>query len=185
MREEFHDRIVGAADGVAELYLFGKKIDQPATREQKEFIEGIVATDYDGRTLIELLQNGHDAHPAGRSDGRLEFALRKDEGASGVLYVANGGNPVSHGDFAAMCRVAMSNKRPDEGIGNKGVGFKSVLQLADSPEVYSAAEPGATGFKGYCFRFARPADFDGSSTNPAGASHWSTASSACTAGAAE
>jgi hypothetical protein len=49
MREEFRDRIVGTADGVAELYLFDKKIDQPATREQKEFIEGIVATDYDGR----------------------------------------------------------------------------------------------------------------------------------------
>ncbi len=160
MREEFRDRIVGAADGVAELYLFGKKIGQPATREQKEFIEGIVATDYDGRTLIELLQNGHDAHPASRADGRLEFLLREDEGPCGVLYVANGGNPVSHDDFAAMCRVAMSNKRPDEGIGNKGVGFKSVLQLADSPEVYSAADAGARAFEGYCFRFARPADFD-------------------------
>jgi hypothetical protein len=160
MREEFRTRIIAEANGVAELYRFGKKIDQPATREQKEFIEGIVATDYDGRTVIELLQNGHDAHPAERNDGRLEFLLRDDEGQWGVLYVANGGYPVRHDDFTAMCRVAMSNKRPDEGIGNKGVGFKSVLQLADSPEIYSAAEADSACFEGFCFRFASPADFD-------------------------
>ncbi len=160
MREEFRRRIVAEADGVADLYLYGRKIGQPATREQKEFIEGIVATDYDGRTVVELLQNGHDAHPADRTDGQLEFLLREDEGTSGVLYVANAGHPVSHEDFTAMCRVAMSNKRPDEGIGNKGVGFKSVLQLADSPEIYSTAEAGSGRFDGYCFRFAQPCDFD-------------------------
>jgi hypothetical protein len=160
VRKEFVERILAEADGVARLYLYGKEIGQPATREQKEFIEGIVATDYDGRTVVELLQNGHDAHPADRTDGRLEFLLREGEGPCGVLYVANGGDPVSHEDFTAMCRVAMSSKRPDEGIGNKGVGFKSVLQLADSPEVYSSAGPGVAGFEGYCFRFARPTDFD-------------------------
>jgi len=160
VREEFRRRIVAEAEGVAKLYLYGKQIDQPATREQKEFIEGIVATDYDGRTLVELLQNGHDAHTADRSDGRLEFLLREDEGAWGVLYVANGGRPVGHDDFTAMCHVAMSNKRPDEGIGNKGVGFKSVLQLADSPEIYSRADSESPVFDGYCFRFAQPDDFD-------------------------
>ncbi|MGN9805590.1 sacsin N-terminal ATP-binding-like domain-containing protein [Micromonospora sp. L32] len=160
MREEFRGRIVAEADGVAALYRFGKEVDQPATREQKEFIEGIVATDYDGRTVVELLQNGHDAHPADRNDGQLEFLLHEDEGPWGVLYVANGGSPLRHENFTAMCRVAMSSKRPDEGIGNKGVGFKSVLQLADSPEIYSAAEVGTGSFDGYCFRFATPADFD-------------------------
>ncbi|MET7397134.1 DUF3883 domain-containing protein [Dactylosporangium sp. NPDC005572] len=160
MREEFRRRILTEADGVAKLYLYGKEIDQPATREQKEFIEGIVATDYDGRTLVELLQNGHDAHPSGVASGRLEFLLREDEGPWGVLYVANGGRPVGHGDFTAMCHIAMSNKRPDEGIGNKGVGFKSVLQLADSPEIYSRADADSGTFDGYCFRFAQPGDFD-------------------------
>jgi hypothetical protein len=83
MREEFRRRIVAEADGVADLYLYGRKIGQPATREQKEFIEGIVATDYDGRTVIELLQNGHDAHPADRTDGQLEFLPSEDEGTRG------------------------------------------------------------------------------------------------------
>jgi hypothetical protein len=152
--------VIAQADGVARLYLAGEELDQPATREQKEFIEGIVATDYDGRTVVELLQNGHDAHDRHRSDGVLEFFLDATEGDHGVLYVANGGEPVQDKDFLSMCRIAMSPKRPDEGIGNKGVGFKSVLQLADSPEVYSRATRESRGFDGYCFRFARPEDFD-------------------------
>lgn len=36
MCEEFVKRIVAEADGVARLYLYGKQIGQPATREQKE-----------------------------------------------------------------------------------------------------------------------------------------------------
>ncbi|MET7427201.1 hypothetical protein [Dactylosporangium sp. NPDC005555] len=159
--DEYRRRILYQADGVAQMFLRGREVGQPMAREHKEIIEGIVASDYDGRTLIELLQNGHDAHPADRSDGQLEFLLHEEEGRWGVLYVANGGDPISHDDFPAMCRIAMSSKRPDEGIGNKGVGFKSVLQLAGSPEVYSRADASSAGFDGYCFRFARPADFDG------------------------
>src|SRR5262249_15908562 len=41
------------------------------------------------------------------------------------------------------------------GIGNKGVGFKSVLQICTAPEVYSTLPSGDPGF---CFRFARPDD---------------------------
>lgn len=156
----FRSRIIAQADGVARLYLAGEALDQPATREQKEFIEGIVATDYDGRTVVELLQNGHDAHDRHRSDGVLEFVLDEIEAEHGVLYVANGGEPIQDKDFTSMCRIAMTSKRPDEGIGNKGVGFKSVLQLADSPEVYSRATRTSDFFDGYCFRFASPEDFD-------------------------
>ncbi|GHH42180.1 sacsin N-terminal ATP-binding-like domain-containing protein [Lentzea cavernae] len=148
------------AESVVRLYLTGVELGQPATREQKEFIEGIIASDYDGRTVVELLQNGHDAHDADRTDGKLELFLDACEGEHGVLYVANEGSPLADRDFTSMCRVAMSSKRPDQGIGNKGVGFKSVLQLSESPEVYSAVHEGAGRFDGYRFRFARPADFD-------------------------
>ncbi|WP_344648734.1 sacsin N-terminal ATP-binding-like domain-containing protein [Cryptosporangium japonicum] len=148
------------ADSIAELYLQGDRLGQPATREQKEFIQGVIAADYDGRTVVELLQNGHDAHHADRRDGRIEFLLAADEHEFGVLYVANGGQPVSVADFDSMCRIAMSSKRPDQGIGNKGVGFKSVLQLSDSPEVYSRSVEDSSAFDGFCFRFAGPADFD-------------------------
>ncbi|MDI1463380.1 DUF3883 domain-containing protein [Catellatospora sp. KI3] len=168
MREDFRNRIQSEADNVARLYLFGREIGQPATLEQKAVIESVVAADYDGRTLIELLQNGHDAHPGDRTDGALEFVLREGEGPWGVLYVANGGRPIRHEDFEAMCRVAMSSKRPDEGIGNKGVGFKSVHQLADAPEIYSRADAESETFDGYCFRFAKPGDFDDLAARVAG-----------------
>ncbi len=155
----FRQRIIDEADNVARLYLEGKRLGQPATREQKEIIEGILAADYEGRTLAELLQNGHDAHDPGRTDEMLEFWLREDEGEHGVLYVANAGEPLKDEDFTALCRIAMSPKRPDQGIGNKGVGFKSVLQLARAPEIYSAADARGGQFDGYCFRFARPEDY--------------------------
>lgn len=153
-------RVRRQADAVVSLYLAGVELGQPVTREQKESIESIFAADYDGRTVVELLQNGHDAHDPGRSDGRLEFYLDETEGVHGVLYAANGGRPLDAGNFDSMCRIALSSKRPNEGIGNKGVGFKSVLQLTDCPEVFSALREGVRHFDGFRFRFGRPADFD-------------------------
>jgi hypothetical protein len=85
--------------------------------------------------------------------------LHEDEGEHGALYVANAGTPMGHEDFKAICSLGLSTKRPDEGIGNKGVGFKSVLHLSDSPEIYSVSEEGARSFDGYRLRFARPSDF--------------------------
>jgi hypothetical protein len=44
-----------------------------------------------------------------------------------------------------------------EGIGNKGLGFRSVETLTDDPRIYSQAiAQEAVHFNGYCFRFARP-----------------------------
>jgi hypothetical protein len=96
----FRQRIISEADNVARLYLEGKKLGQSATREQKEIIEGILAADYEGRTLVELLQNGHDAHDPSRTGGMFEFWLAGDEGEYGVLYVANGGAPLSQAQIA-------------------------------------------------------------------------------------
>lgn len=156
----FSERVEDRARRVVELYLRGEELEQPDSRDQKELIEGLLAPEYHGRTVVELLQNGHDAHPSAREDGILSFVLVANEGEHGALYVANGGNPLGDADFDSLWRIAWSNKNPSEGIGNKGVGFKSVLELTASPEVYSAAEPGTGTLDGYCFRFARPEDFD-------------------------
>ncbi|MFD7450956.1 sacsin N-terminal ATP-binding-like domain-containing protein [Kitasatospora sp. NPDC059827] len=130
------------------------------SRDLKAVIEEVLASEYKGRVIVELLQNAHDAHPAKAGDGRVEILLDEAEGEHGVLYVANGGRELTPKRFDALRRVASSSKRPDEGIGHKGVGFKSVRQLAEAPEVYSVSRPGAKAFDGYCFRFARPSDFD-------------------------
>lgn len=148
------------ADRAARMYLAGRDNGQPDSLEAKLIIESVLSPSYDGRTLIELLQNGHDAQPSGCSDGRLSFLLDLTEGPFGVLYVANGGLPLSEPNFGSLCRVAMSTKRPDESIGNKGVGFKSVLNLSDGVELYSKKSASSSAFDGFCFRFARPEDFD-------------------------
>ncbi len=120
----------------------------------------IISPEYEGRVLIELLQNAHDAHSMRAADGRVEIMLDEDEGDHGTLYVANRGKLFGGRDFKALCSIALSSKRADEGIGHKGVGFKSVLHLCDAPEVYSVAQAGSRVFDGFTFRFARLDDFE-------------------------
>ena len=111
--------------------------------------------EYEGRFLYELIQNAYDAQPV-NAEGNIVVLLDLEEGDHGVLYVANGGTPFTDHNFEAICDLARSDKAPDVSIGNKGVGFKSVLQVCQWPEIYSAEEPGQHRFEGYCFTFAHP-----------------------------
>lgn len=111
--------------------------------------------EYADRFLYELVQNAYDAHPAD-AEGEILILLDLDEGEHGVLYVANGGAPFTPANFEAMCSLAQSDKPPDQAIGNKGVGFKSVLQVAAWPEIYSRSSPTSDSFDGFCFGFATP-----------------------------
>lgn len=109
--------------------------------------------EYRGRFLLELIQNGYDAHPDAGTDGRLAIHFDETEGDHGVLYVANGGNPLSQSNFERMSSLGDSDKSIGAGVGNKGVGFKSVFQVCEVPEVYSAINSSDRGFAGYSFRF--------------------------------
>lgn len=112
------------------------------------------------RFLLELVQNAHDALPAS-GYGRVAVVLDTLSPLAPELLVANTGTPFRYRDFRALCRMAQSEKTPGEGIGHKGVGFKSVLQVAPRPEIYSAAAPGdkaeLTGFR---FTFPDDATYD-------------------------
>ncbi|MER6125390.1 hypothetical protein ABT173_22700 [Streptomyces sp. NPDC001795] len=121
------------------------------------------ARDYAGRFLLELLQNAHDAHPKERHDGQVHVLLDEDEGEWGTLYVANGGAPFTWQNVEDVCKIAQSSKVIGEGIGNKGVGFRSVLLISEEPEIYSSDPdgPGGSELDGYCFRFARESDVVG------------------------
>jgi hypothetical protein len=134
--------------------------DWNLSRSLKNLIEQAIR-DYEHRALLELVQNAHDAQPKGERNGRILVRLDRDEGDHGVLYVANTGRPFTESNFDSICDVAQSDKRADEGIGNKGIGFKTSLQLSRVPEVYSAspAAESEPGLNGYCFRFADGEDF--------------------------
>src|SRR4051794_8861956 len=112
------------------------------------------AAEYHDRFLIELVQNAHDAHPPDTQDGHIEVVMAWDEAEFGVLYVANGGKPFTASNFDTICELGLSDKLPSESIGNKGIGFKSVLQICARPEIYSAAEDEDEALDGYCFSFA-------------------------------
>jgi Domain of unknown function (DUF3883) len=126
-------------------------LDDEVETTRRFVIEAI--PEYADRFLLELLQNGHDAMPA-EGKGRIRIDLDLNSGPFGHLLVANTGTPFRYRDFRSLCRMAQSEKRPGEGIGHKGVGFKSVLQVAPHPEIYSAAVAGnPDAFHGFCFTF--------------------------------
>jgi hypothetical protein len=115
-------------------------------------------TEYHDRFLIELVQNAHDAHRPAERTGQIEILFAREEGQFGTLYVANGGRPFSPSNFKTICEIGLSDKLPGEAIGNKGIGFKSVLQICSRPEIYSAEPELPTAsrdvFNGFCFSFA-------------------------------
>ncbi|MFE7900501.1 sacsin N-terminal ATP-binding-like domain-containing protein [Streptomyces sp. NPDC057424] len=114
------------------------------------------AQEYEGRTILELVQNGHDALGQAAPGRIAVLAVNRDDG--GFLYVANEGAVFAEANFRAITELALSSKAAGEGIGNKGLGFRSVLQLTDWPEIYSKSSPGSPVLDGYCFRFAGPED---------------------------
>jgi len=115
---------------------------------------------YHGRFLIELLQNAHDAlfdvaDPKDRSssdEGRIEIAI-SNEPPHGALYIANDGSPFTVPNFDNLSRFGQSDKDPEKHIGNKGIGFRSVLEITEKPEVFSRKERTSQSFDGFNFRF--------------------------------
>lgn len=112
--------------------------------------------EYEDRFLVELIQNAYDAHVPGTRDGRVHVCLDESGEGEPILYVGNTGQAFTDANFDALTNVAQSSKPPGEGIGNKGVGFRSVLQVCDSPEIFSRdpAESSCSTFDGFCFGFA-------------------------------
>ncbi|WP_405140685.1 hypothetical protein OG589_27430 [Sphaerisporangium sp. NBC_01403] len=138
------------------IELFSQAGDDWRFAESLKSISEDTAQEYAGRAVLELVQNGHDAlHPD--QPGRITVLVDLQAEQS-VLYVANEGASFTEGNFRSITEFALSDKGPGEGIGNKGLGFRSVLQLTDWPEVYSKANTSSAAFDGYCFRFATPDD---------------------------
>ena len=119
-----------------------------------------ITADYHGRFLIELIQNANDVHPDSRSDGEIEVMFDQREGEHGTLFIANRGTPFSQKNVDALCDMGLSSKPPGQSIGNKGLGFRSVHHITDTPLIFSQAGApiNPSQFEGYCFGFADEAD---------------------------
>ncbi len=99
-----------------------------------------VAQEYRGRAVMELLQNAHDVlgHGGGGEERQVSFVL-KSSFEQPELLIANSGHPFRRKDFSGICQLAQSPKDPNKSVGNKGLGFRSVLELTTRPEIWSTA----------------------------------------------
>ena len=110
-----------------------------------------IAQAYRGRCILELLQNAHDALANARPDDprQISFVLRTFP--KPVLLIGNSGHPFQPKDFKGLCQLGQSPKDPNESIGNKGLGFRSVLEVSTAPEIWSTAPAGCD--MSFVFRF--------------------------------
>ncbi|CNH70154.1 Uncharacterised protein [Yersinia intermedia] len=114
----------------------------------------VIGTEYGNRVVYELIQNAHDAHTS-EEHGRIAVSLVLENPSKGTLYIANEGRGFRHQDVEAVKNLAISSKEIGEGIGNKGLGFRSIEALTQSVRIYSRSNTnGKERFEGYCFRFA-------------------------------
>ena len=127
-----------------------------------------IASDYRDRFLIELIQNAYDTHPVGARDGQISITLDKRWGGNGTLFIANKGDAFAEKNVKGLCDIGLSQKPPGESIGNKGLGFRSVVQITNTPRIYSQCpvSPCENQFSGFCFRFAEPDDYSELIQNP-------------------
>jgi hypothetical protein len=100
--------------------------------------ESQIAQDYRGRLVYELLQNADDAMAAGTTSACIRFELTDTD-----FWVANSGRALDEADIRGLCGISASKKSAQPGqkrrasIGHKGMGFKSVLEVTEAPEVFS------------------------------------------------
>ena len=82
---------------------------------------------YNGRQILELLQNADDAQT---DKVRITLDLSKQE-----LTIANNGVPFSVDGIRSLMLANLSSKNKKEFIGNKGLGFRSILNWVEKVEV--------------------------------------------------
>lgn len=93
----------------------------------------LVRQQYSGRYPFELLQNANDAARETGTSGRATFVLTET-----ALLVADNGTGFGERQVKAICSLGRSSKGPGTSIGHKGLGFKSVGEISDQPQIISS-----------------------------------------------
>ncbi|MEH6682506.1 MAG: DUF3883 domain-containing protein [Sediminicola sp.] len=85
---------------------------------------------YEGRYLFELIQNVRDANKQVEMSGSVLIEL-----TDGRLTISNTGSPFNESGINSITTIGDSPKESQEFIGFKGIGFKSVHEVSDTPHV--------------------------------------------------
>lgn len=97
-----------------------------------------ISAEHQGRFLIELIQNANDqAVRQGLTNSFVSITRNEP-----LIAVGNSGQPFDQAKVDNITSIFKSDKTADVCIGNKGIGFKAVFQVADSAEIYSAKAGG-------------------------------------------
>lgn len=93
---------------------------------------------YHGREILELLQNIDDAFEKKRKENPdlAETAKAKIEYKNNILTISNTGTSFDKNGIKSICAGNLSTKNSDY-LGNKGTGFRSVLNWASKIFIYS------------------------------------------------
>lgn len=85
--------------------------------------------DYNGRQLLELIQNADDA-------GSNAILIKIDTKNS-ILTISNQGEPFTKEGYRSLMIQNLSSKLKKSYIGNKGLGFRSIINWSDSITIIS------------------------------------------------
>lgn len=112
----------------------GRRAHILKTLDERGRAQELVRQQYTGRYPFELLQNANDAAgDAGASGGSVRFLLTKE-----ALVVADEGSGFGSDQIRAICGLGRSSKDPRKSIGYKGLGFKSVGEITNRPQIISS-----------------------------------------------
>lgn len=92
----------------------------------------LVRQQYSGRYPFELLQNANDAAADADRPGRVRFVLTDT-----AVIAADNGAGFGEDQIRAICGLGRSSKDPRKSVGYKGLGFKSVGEITDRPQIIS------------------------------------------------
>ena len=86
---------------------------------------------YKTRYFLELIQNARDAIvKAGQKEGKIKAWFEEE-----TFYFANNGTHFNREAVESICYPAISTKDEKEMVGHKGIGFNSILEVTDCPEI--------------------------------------------------
>lgn len=122
-----NNKVKQAIDTMEQGYILDPNRILADYQKEKAEISG-----YHGRELLELLQNAVDE--LGGTNNRFISISLKDE----VLTISNNGNVFSYEGFISLMYSNLSPKLNNtEYIGNKGTGFRSILNWSKYVDIYS------------------------------------------------
>ena len=108
--------------------------NEPELIVQHFLEEQRIQKEYNGRQLLELIQNADDEAFETTKEKKILIELKDN-----VLIVANNGNPFSIEGINSLFYAGISEKfKKINRIGNKGKGFRSILNWANAVYIKSA-----------------------------------------------